>query len=53
MPTEDCGICGARVAFSDTVHVLVHTRTDEGVVDHYICRDCYDESLAPVFDRDG
>lgn len=50
MPTEDCGVCGTQVPFSDTVHVLVHTRTDEGVVDYYVCRSCYDEELAPVFE---
>jgi len=50
MPTEDCGVCGTRVPFSDTVHVLVHTRTDEGVVDYYVCRSCYEGELAPVFE---
>jgi len=49
MPTEECGVCGRTVPFPDTVHILVHTRTDEGVVDYYVCRECYDEALAPVF----
>jgi len=50
MPTEECGICGNAVPFSDTVHLLVHTRTDGGVVDRYVCRDCYEAELAPVLD---
>lgn len=49
MPTEQCGICTKEVFFADTVHVLVHTRTEEGVVDYYVCRECYEAELAPVF----
>ncbi|HKJ58475.1 MAG TPA: hypothetical protein VKA37_04540 [Halobacteriales archaeon] len=37
------------VSFSDTVHVLLNPRGDEGVVDYYVCRNCYDEELAPLF----
>lgn len=49
MPTEHCGICGTPVPFSETVHVLIHTRTEEGVVDHYVCRGCYEAEVAPAF----
>ena len=49
MSTEGCGICGHTVPFSDTVHVLVHTRSDEGVVDYYVCRSCYETDLEPLF----
>ena len=38
------------VSFSDTVHVLLNPRGDEGVVDYYVCRRCYDERLAPLFE---
>ena len=48
--TEGCPVCGAEVPFSATVHVLIHTRTDEGVVDYYVCRDCYESSLEPLFE---
>jgi len=37
------------VSFSDTVHVLLNPRGDEGVVDYYVCRNCYEEELAPLF----
>lgn len=49
MSTEECAVCGDVVGFSHTVHVLVHTGTDEGVVDHYVCRGCYDDDLEPLF----
>jgi hypothetical protein len=50
MSTEECGICHETVSFSDTVHVLIHTKTEEGVVDYYICRDCYTDEIAPLFE---
>jgi len=50
MAGEECAICDALVSFSDTVHVLIHTRSDEGVVDYYVCSNCYDDRLAPLFD---
>lgn len=49
MSGETCGVCGEDVPFSITVHVLVHTRSDEGVVDYYVCRSCYDDRVAPLF----
>lgn len=49
MSTEPCGVCGATVPFAKAVHVVVHTRTEEGVVDHYLCRNCYEADLAPLF----
>lgn len=45
---EDCGVCGTTVPFSLTVHVLVHTNTDEGVLDRYVCRECYEAHLEPL-----
>lgn len=50
MPSEQCGICSKDVLFSETVHVLIHTRTETGVVDYYVCRGCYEEEVAPAFD---
>lgn len=50
---ETCAICGSDVPYSLTVHVLVHTGTDEGVVDHYVCRSCYEEQLAPLLAAGG
>lgn len=49
MTGEPCQICGATVAFSETVHVLLNARGDDGVVDHYVCRSCYEEHLEPLF----
>ncbi|MFB6114213.1 MAG: hypothetical protein ABEJ58_08965 [Halodesulfurarchaeum sp.] len=50
MNTEECGICHETVSFSDTVHVLIHTKSERGVVDFYVCRSCYEEDLDPLFD---
>lgn len=50
MPTEECGICSAPVPFSDTVHILIHTKGDEGVLDYYVCDSCYQEEIAPAFE---
>ena len=50
MTGEPCRICEAVVSFSDTVHVLLNPRGEEGVVDYYVCRNCYEERLVPLFD---
>jgi len=50
MATETCLICGDEVAFSDTVHLMVHTNSEEGVLDAYVCRTCYESELAPYFE---
>jgi len=47
---EQCGICTETVPFDATVHTLIHTKDDDGVVDYYICRDCYEERVAPLFE---
>ena len=48
---EECGICGREVPYSVTAHVLIHPNTDEGVRDYYVCRSCFDERVAPLFER--
>jgi len=45
---EQCGICGETVPFSATVHMMVHTKSDDGVIDQYICRRCYDDRVASL-----
>lgn len=50
MTAEDCAVCGARVPFEDTVHVLVHPHDGEGVIDAYLCRDCHEEHLAGLLE---
>ena len=47
---ETCSVCGGTVPFADAVHVLVHTQSEEGVVDYYVCRGCYEAELAPLFE---
>jgi hypothetical protein len=49
MATEECSVCGNTVQFDSTVHVLVNTKSDRGVMDHYVCRRCYETDLAPLF----
>jgi len=48
--TETCGICDQSVPFSATVHVLVHTHGETGVVDQYVCRACYEDRVAPLLE---
>ena len=48
---ETCGICGETVPFDATVHAMFHTHSETGVIDVYVCQDCYDERLGPIFDR--
>lgn len=50
MSSEACSICNKAVPFSHTVHTMIHTRSDAGIVDYYICRDCYEDELVPLFD---
>lgn len=47
---EECGICGENVPFSATVHTLIHTKGEAGVVDYYVCEPCYEERLGPLFE---
>lgn len=48
--TEQCGICGATVPFSDAVHLLVHTQSDAGAFDRYVCRTCYENEIESLFE---
>ena len=50
MAVEECAICSEEVPFRETVHLLVHTQRDEGIVDHFVCKSCYDSEIAPAFD---
>lgn len=52
MTTEPCRICGAVVPFDDTVHMTIHTRSEDGVVDYYVCRGCFEDDLEDLFDRE-
>lgn len=50
VPGETCAICGATVPFSITVHLLIHTRSEQGVIDRYVCRPCYEERVEGLFE---
>lgn len=50
MAVEACSICGARVPLSDTAHIMIHTKREEGVLDYYICQSCYDDEVASLFE---
>lgn len=49
MATETCGICGRQVLYSESVHATINTRSEAGVVDYYVCGDCYETELVPLF----
>jgi len=46
--TEACDACGAVVPYSDAVHVTIHTKSEAGVVDGFVCRECYEAELAEL-----
>ena len=50
MATEPCGICESVVPYSKTVHVTIHTKSDAGVVDRYVCRNCYEAEFMEFFE---
>ena len=50
MATEPCGICEAVVPYSKTVHVTIHTKSDAGVVDRFVCRPCYEAEFREFFE---
>lgn len=49
MGSEECAICGDRVPFGSTTHVLLNPKHVDGVADHYVCRPCYDEHFEGLF----
>lgn len=52
MLTEECRICDATVPYDNTIHLLIHTKSDAGVVDYYICKPCYNDEIQPLFASD-
>ena len=52
MATETCKLCEAVVPYSEAVHLTIHTKSEAGVVDGYLCPDCYNEALSGVFDSE-
>jgi hypothetical protein len=46
-----CGICEDDVPLGHAVHATIHTKTDAGVVDYYVCQPCYEDELAPLFEN--
>jgi len=48
--TEECAVCGDTTPFGDAIHLLIHTQSDEGVVDRYVCRRCYESDVQPLFE---
>lgn len=47
---ERCRFCGESYPFGDTVHLLVHTQSEAGVLDFYVCRGCYESEIADKFE---
>lgn len=50
MTTEPCRICEAVVPYDDTVHMTIHTGGEAGVVDYYVCRDCFESEFEDLFE---
>lgn len=50
MAPDPCAVCGEEFPFSYTVHMLIHTQSEEGVIDHYVCRGCYESEIEPAFE---
>lgn len=49
---EDCAVCGTRVPFSVTTHVMLNPSGEEGVRDYYVCADCFEAHLEGLFPHD-
>lgn len=49
MPAEECGICGATVALGDAAHVMLNSKSEDGVRDYYVCPTCFEDELLPYF----
>jgi hypothetical protein len=47
---ETCHVCGSDVPISHAVHTTIHTKTDAGIVDHYVCQSCYQDRVEPLFE---
>lgn len=45
---EECAACGGAFPFSNTVHLLIHTQSDAGVLDLSMCKPCYQAELEPI-----
>jgi hypothetical protein len=46
---ETCPVCGGEVPLEHAAHLTVNTKTEDGVVDHYLCQSCYEAELRPLF----
>ena len=46
---ERCAVCDAEFPFSRTVHMLIHTQSDEGVLDVSVCKGCYESEIEIAF----
>lgn len=47
---ETCRVCGDDVPVSQAAHATINTKTEAGVVDYYLCRSCYEDRVAPLFE---
>lgn len=47
---EDCGVCGTRVPFTVTTHVMLNPSDGDGVRDYYVCKDCYEAHFEGLFE---
>jgi hypothetical protein len=45
---ERCRLCGATVRVADAAHVMLNA-PDAAVEDGYVCADCFEASVAPLF----
>lgn len=48
---EDCDVCGTRVPFSVTTHVILNPSGDDAVRDYYVCMDCYEAHFEELFEE--
>jgi hypothetical protein len=50
MTPEPCAVCDAVVLYSDAVHLTINTKSDAGVVDEFICPECYESEIAAALE---
>jgi len=49
---ERCRLCGATVRVADAAHVVLNA-PDAAVADWYVCVDCFEGSVAPLFEGEA
>ena len=51
--SERCAVCSESFPFAQTVHMLIHTQSEGGVLDLSVCKPCYTNEFAPLLQENS